>query len=216
MHLTGVEGSIGANPLLAIVDIGGNLPANYAVTTIIAHEIPLARVWNQRCESHTLNLATCRPFTVHEVSTPVYCYTRLTRQKATKDLLFETIEGTAMKEMPLNISFTEPTAEDKALLEIALNVCIAPIMDWSDEAQQWDTLGRLVKIRADVRENVGDSSTVFYRISCDQVSHACWTSEGRPCCDSTASVLFKLSNALKVVKGLLCSDWPYLQVSNYC
>ena len=118
--------------------------------------------------------------------------------------------------MPLNIPFAEPTAEDKALLKIALNVCIAPIMDWSDEAQQWDTLGRLAKIRADVREDVVVFSTVVNRLSCDQVSHACWTSEGRPCCDSTASVLSKLSNALKVVKGLLCSGYPHLQVSNYC
>ena len=192
-----------------IMELGDNLSTNTSYCKLMHHELPRAKLWPQRCDSHTCCLVTNRPFTVHEVSGPIFSYTRLSRQKACKEGLANAMEDLVRKELPRNRSFLPADQQSVLLSRICMDYCIAPILQWSDAAEQADVLQRLASIKAVVRDNASMFMEMFNKMSSDAVAHACHLDDtGTPCCASLQECLRKMLMGLQVIQALLCSGNP--------
>ena len=86
--------------------------SNLCMFTVISEITPKVLHWLQRCESHTCNLITNRPFRQDDLINPIYCLSKLLRTKEIRDRLLNRLESEAKAMVRSNIfPRVRPTAQ---------------------------------------------------------------------------------------------------------
>ena len=213
-RLSAAARACGKDGLCLLFELGDQLTANSLMsrmTAFLANHNDLldgeateaVRLWIQRCESHVCNLVSTRPFDTWEIAGDVYCCARLLRQRHARKRLLYGMQAIARKELPNNVIYGRPPDQQSTkALDILINICVGPIMMWSEQAEESCVLGRLTAVKEIIRDNFEHIKGMFTNLSSSPCGHTCWL-DGSPCCSSMTETLDKFLKAVAAIEALL-------------
>jgi hypothetical protein len=88
----------------------------------------------------------------------VYSYTlvfqsrKFLNRSASKRRISQSLELLAVNDVRRSTEYTRPSTESQNVQRLMINLCISPILAWSEQAERQGALGRLTALRNDIKD----------------------------------------------------------------